>query len=134
MSTTRAGGAGRWRGRAARAWQASARRVSCLDPKRALLRGEFDRLERLEALDLARVRAPAAAARLDALAALKERSLVERDAPPLLQPGTYLEPFALRALGAVREDDLLIEQAVDRFAAMGLEWHAEQSRRLLAPT
>jgi class 3 adenylate cyclase len=104
----------------------------------ALLRGEFDRLERVEALDLARGQTwyalPAAAARLDALAALKERSLVERDAPPLLQPGTYLEPFALRALGAVREDDLLIEQAVDRFAAMGLEWHAEQSRRLLAPT
>jgi hypothetical protein len=24
--------------------------------------------------------------------------------------------------------------AVDRFAAMGLEWHAEQSRKLLAPT
>jgi hypothetical protein len=104
----------------------------------ALQRGEFDRLERLEALDLARGQTwyalPAAAARLDALAALKERALVERDAPPLLQPGTYLEPFALRALGAVREDDLLIEQAVDRFAAMGLEWHAEQSRRLLAPT
>jgi hypothetical protein len=104
----------------------------------ALLRGELDRLDRLEALDLARGQTwyalPAAAARLDALAALKERSLVERDAPPLLQPGTYLEPFALRALGAVREDDLLIEQAVDRFAAMGLEWHAEQSRRLLAPT
>jgi hypothetical protein len=54
---------------------------------------------RLEALDLARGQTwyalPAAAARLDALAALKERSLVECDAPPLLQPGTYLEPFAL---------------------------------------
>jgi class 3 adenylate cyclase len=103
----------------------------------ALLRGELDKLDRLGAPDLARGQTwyalPAAAARLDALAALKEHSLVERDAPPLLQPGTYLEPFALRALGTVREDDLLIEQAVDRFAAMGLEWHAEQSRRLLAP-
>ena len=77
---------------------------------------------------------PANAARLDALVALKERSLVERDVPPLLQPGTYLEPFAMRALGAVREDDLLIEQAVDLFAELGLESHAEQSRRLLAPT
>jgi len=28
---------------------------------------------------------------------------------------------------------VLIEQAVERFAAMGLEWHAEQSRKLLAP-
>jgi class 3 adenylate cyclase len=104
----------------------------------ALVRGELDRLDRLEAVDLARGQTwyalPAAAARLDALAALKERSLVERDAPPLLKPGTYLEPFALRALGAVREDGSLIEQAADVFAAMGLEWHAQQSRRLLAPT
>jgi hypothetical protein len=51
-----------------------------------------------------------------------------------LRPGTYLEPFALRALGAVREDDLLIKRAVGRFAAMGLEWHAEQSRKFFAPT
>jgi len=51
-----------------------------------------------------------------------------------LRPGTYLEPFALRALGAVREDDLLIEQAVDRFDAIGLNWHAEQSRKLRAAT
>jgi hypothetical protein len=29
----------------------------------------------------------------------------------------YLEPFALRALGAVREDELLVEQAAERFAA-----------------
>jgi hypothetical protein len=103
----------------------------------ALLRGEIDALDRLEPVDLARVKheyaLPAAAARLDALAALKERSLVERDAPPLLRPGTYLEPFALRALGAVRDDELLIEQAADRFDAMGLTWHAEKSRRPLAP-
>jgi hypothetical protein len=102
----------------------------------ALLRGDVDALDRLEPVDLARVKheyaLPAAAARLDALAALKERSLVERDAPPLLRPGTYLEPFALRALGAVREDELLIGRAADRFDAMGLTWHAEQSRRLLA--
>jgi class 3 adenylate cyclase len=104
----------------------------------ALLRGEIEELDRLEPVDLTRVKheyaLPAAAARLDALAALKDRSLVERDASPLLQPGTYLEPFALRALGAVREDELLIEQAADHFDAMGLDWHAEQSRKLLAPT
>jgi class 3 adenylate cyclase len=103
----------------------------------ALLRGKIAALDRLEPVDLARVKheyaLPAAAARLDALAALKERSLVERDGPPLLRPGTYLEPFALRALGAVREDELLIEQAADHFDAMGLDWHAEQSRKLLAP-
>jgi class 3 adenylate cyclase len=103
----------------------------------ALLRGKIDALDRLEPVDLARVKheyaLPAAAARLDALAALKERSLVERDGPPLLLPGTYLEPFALRALGGVREDELLIEQAADHFDAMGLDWHAEQSRKLLTP-
>jgi hypothetical protein len=102
----------------------------------ALLR-KIDALDRPERVDLARVKQEyalhAAAARLDALAALKERSLVERDGPPFLRPGTYLEPFALRALGAVREDELLIEQAADHFDAMGLEWHAEQSRKLLAP-
>jgi hypothetical protein len=38
----------------------------------------------------------------------------------------------LRALGAVREDELLIEQAAGRFDAMGLTWHAEQSRKLFA--
>jgi hypothetical protein len=104
----------------------------------ALLRGEIDEVDRLESVDLVRGQTwyalPAAAARLDALAALKDRSQVERDAPPLLRVGTYLEPFALRALGAVREDEVLLEQAVDRFDAMGLKWHAEQSRKLLAQT
>jgi class 3 adenylate cyclase len=104
----------------------------------ALLRGQLDRVDRLEPVDLARGQTwyalPAAAARLDALAALKERRLVERDAPPLLRAGTYLEPFALRALGTVRDDEVLLEQAVDRFDAMGLRWHAEQSRKLLAQT
>jgi class 3 adenylate cyclase len=104
----------------------------------ALVRGQIDEIDCFEAVDLARGKTwyalTAAAARLDTLAALKERSLVERDAPKLLQPGTYLEPFALRALGSVREDELLIEEAAGRFDAMGLEWHAEQSRRLLART
>jgi hypothetical protein len=40
----------------------------------------------------------------------------------------------MRALGVVREDKALIEQAVDRFEAIGLAWHAEQSRNLLAAT
>jgi len=104
----------------------------------ALLRGEMDEVDRLEPIDLRRVQheyaLPAAAARLDALAALKKGALVEREASPLLRPGIYLEPFALRALGVVREDDRLIEEATERFAAMGLAWHADQSRRLLAAT
>ena len=68
------------------------------------------------------------AARLDALAALGRRETLEHDAPPLLRPGTYLEPFALRALGVVREDEGLTEQAVERFEALGLDWHAAQTR------
>ncbi len=103
----------------------------------ALLRSEIDDVGWLERDELARGQTwyglPTAAARLDALAALRERALVERDAPSFLQrPGAYIEPFALRALGAVREDEALIVQAAERFDAMGLDWHAEQSRKLLA--
>jgi DNA-binding SARP family transcriptional activator/class 3 adenylate cyclase len=71
------------------------------------------------------------AARLDALAALGRRETLERDAPSLVRPGTYLEPFALRALGVVREDEGLAEQAVERFEAIGLDWHAAQTRAQL---
>ena len=73
------------------------------------------------------------AARLDALAALDRRETVEGDAPSLLRPGTYLEPFALRALGVVREDEALIEQALSRFEALGLDWHTAETRKLLQP-
>jgi class 3 adenylate cyclase len=66
----------------------------------------------------------AVAARLDGLAALRERSVIEAEAPALLRAGTYLEPFALRALGLVREDDNLIARAAERFVALGLPWHA----------
>jgi class 3 adenylate cyclase len=64
------------------------------------------------------------AARLDGLAALRDRERVEVEAPPLAQSGTYLEPFALRALGIVREDEELLRRAQERFEAMGLAWHA----------
>ena len=54
--------------------------------------------------------------------------LLDRYAGPLVQPGTYLEPFALRTLGFVRRDPDLMDQAVDRFEALGLDWHAAQTR------
>jgi class 3 adenylate cyclase/tetratricopeptide (TPR) repeat protein len=73
-------------------------------------------------------------ARLDALVALGRGPEIEEEAPALVKPGTYLEPFALRALGLAREDDGPIEQAIQRFEAMGLEWHAAQTRKLLART
>ena len=71
------------------------------------------------------------ATHLDALAALGDRERVEAEAGRLLQPNTYLEPFALRALGVVREDASLIERAAGRFEADGLDWHAARTRALL---
>jgi hypothetical protein len=70
--------------------------------------------------------------RLDGLAALGDRPRVEREAPERQRPGTYVEPFALRALGAVREDEASLRQALARFEALGLAWHAAETERLLA--
>jgi class 3 adenylate cyclase/tetratricopeptide (TPR) repeat protein len=72
-------------------------------------------------------------ARLNALVALERRAEIEKEAPAILKPGTYLEPFALRALGFARKDDELLAQAIQRFEAMGLDWHAAETRNLLAP-
>ena len=102
-----------------------------------LLRGDRDAVRRLLGEDdlvakqrtgyhLSRI-----SIRLDALAALGEREPVEEEATDLLVPGTYLEPFALRALGIVREDERMVEQARERFGAMGLIWHAAETDRLV---
>jgi len=74
---------------------------------------------------------PIAAARMDALAAARDRATLEREAPPLIRHGMYMEPFALRALGVVREDEEMISRAADRFDALALGWHAVQTRALL---
>jgi class 3 adenylate cyclase len=66
-------------------------------------------------------------ARLNALVALERRADIEAAAPALVIPGSYLEPFALRALGWARDDAETIAQAVSRFEAMGLTWHADQT-------
>ena len=68
------------------------------------------------------------AAHLNALAALGDRAGAEDAAGRALQPGTYVEPFALRALGVVREDAALVERAAERFDALGLAWHATRTR------
>ena len=73
----------------------------------------------------------AQAARMDAFIALGDRDRIEEEAPPLLRPGSYLEPFALRALGVARADPTLLEQALARFDSLGLEWHAAETRALL---
>ncbi|HXG76646.1 MAG TPA: adenylate/guanylate cyclase domain-containing protein [Gaiellaceae bacterium] len=95
--------------------------------------------------DLARVAEPAVAsaehflsfglaartARLEALVELGDREAVEREAQPLLQPDTFAEAVALRALGAVRGDEELLRRAAARFQEMGLDWHVRRTRALV---
>lgn len=66
-----------------------------------------------------------AAARIDALVALGRAPEIEVDAERLILC-PYLEPFALRALAVGTEDDALLERALERFTALGLDWHAAQ--------
>jgi len=70
-------------------------------------------------------------ARLNALVALERRSEIQEEASAMVKPGTYLEPFALRALGYARGDVELIQQAIESFDAMGLEWHSANTRALM---
>ncbi len=70
-------------------------------------------------------------ARLNALVALERRAEIEEEAPAMVKPKTYLEPFALRALGYARNDIGLVQQAIEKYDAMGLEWHAAQTRELM---
>ena len=85
---------------------------------------------RLVALVLMPVRARHERSRTSRALRLGERTRIEDEAPRFLKPRTYLEPFALRALGIVRQDPALIDQALERFAALGLAWHAAQTGAL----
>src|SRR5205807_2793578 len=101
----------------------------------ALARGDLERAERLLADSAELPRSgwnslSAAIACLDGFATLRDRAAVEREAARHLQSGTYLEPFAQRALGLVRQDGSLIERAIATFEAMGLNWYAMETRRL----
>jgi len=71
---------------------------------------------------------------MNALVALERRAQIEDEVPAILKPNTYIEPFALRALGFAHEDNELIGQAIKQFEAMGLEWHASETRKLIAGT
>ena len=71
------------------------------------------------------------ATHFDALAALGETARMEAETRRHLQTGSYLEPFALRALGIVREDSALVERAARGFETLGLTWHAASTRTLL---
>jgi tetratricopeptide (TPR) repeat protein len=70
----------------------------------------------------------AAAARLDALSALGDTERVEAEAAPWLQLKCYTQPFAMRAVGAVRRDPSLLDRAAVTFEVLGLGWHAAQTR------
>ena len=70
-------------------------------------------------------------ARFDVLMAARDRQTIEREAPRYVRAGTYVAPFALRSLGVAREDEELIREAVERFRALGLAWHAGQTQALL---
>jgi hypothetical protein len=105
----------------------------------ALARGDLDRVEQV----LARtpvdrgwywgwLALSSRVARFDGLAAVGDRAQLEREVPEPLRPNTYVEPFGLRALGVVREDEGLLRRALARFQALGLTWQAAQTERLLA--
>ena len=69
------------------------------------------------------------AALLDALIVLGEHEWIEEQAPGLVRPGTYVEPFALRALGVARGDEALLDEAIRRFQRIGLDWDAGETRK-----
>jgi class 3 adenylate cyclase len=99
----------------------------------ALARGDVATARSLAEPEVVRARVfgpSTAAAQLDALAAARAKERVEELAARLLQEGTYVEPFALRALGIVRGDDDLLGRAHERFAALDLTWHAAQTDAL----
>ena len=102
----------------------------------AMHRGDLDAVERLLAanpeIDFWDVDFPAA--RLDALAVVRDRRGVEAEAPRALDLGGYVEPFAMRALGIVREDPSLLDRAAMRLEELGLGWRAAETRALLAVT
>jgi serine/threonine protein kinase len=97
-----------------------------------LLRGDFESAQRILAedpeIDFFDVDYPAA--RFDALAAVGDRERVEAEAPRALEVGGYVEPFAMRALGRIRDERELLDRAAARFDELGLGWRAEQTRAM----
>jgi len=72
------------------------------------------------------------AAMLDALVALGDREAIEAEAEKWLRRKTYVEPFALKALGFARADQSMMTAAAARFEEMELDWFADGTRKLLA--
>ena len=70
---------------------------------------------------------PSAAVRLDVFAIVGSAADIEGAFAP---SGSYVEPFANRALGVARGDEALLAVADRRFRALGLDWHADQTSHL----
>ena len=70
----------------------------------------------------------AVATHLDALAALGDVERVEKDAAEFLETDSVLTAFAKRAVGIVREDALLVEEAAATFERFGLQAQARNTR------
>jgi class 3 adenylate cyclase/tetratricopeptide (TPR) repeat protein len=105
--------------------------------KLALARDDLDEVERLCSSELTLRRqtwfyVSAITARFDALAAIRRKDELEETVAAYARPKTVLEPYGLRALGIVREDPKMLAQAADLFESMRLDWHAEQTRKLVA--
>ena len=105
--------------------------------KLALARGDLDAVERLCDSELRLRRqtwfyVAAITARFDALAAIRRVDELEELVAAYARPKTVLEPHGLRALGIVREDPTLLARAIELFEGMKLDWHAEQTRKLVA--
>ncbi|MDX6439072.1 MAG: hypothetical protein QOF45_1655 [Gaiellaceae bacterium] len=103
----------------------------------ALLRDELDLVEEMLDENVARrghdwmVTSATVTTRLDGLVALGRRDAVEEEAGPLASARSVLRPFALRALGIVREDETMLRDSLARFEELGLGWHADETRKLV---
>ena len=102
----------------------------------AITLGDLDELQRLvdavgpEDLEPWAYEMPAAL--FDALVALGDRESIEAEAPKWLRPNTYVEPFALRALGFARADESMLMLATAGFNRMELDWFAGETQKMLA--
>ena len=103
----------------------------------ALLRDDLDAVEQMIDQDVSRrghdwmVTSSMITTRLDALLALGRVEAVEQEAAPLVDAGSVLRPFALRALGVARQDDALLHAALESFEGFGLDFHAGETRLVL---
>ena len=66
----------------------------------------------------------------DGLMEIDDRERIEAEAPQWLARELYVTPFAIRALAVARGDHALLEDAAERFEAMGLERHAQATRAI----